>query len=769
MGGLLDRLGLGVVLEFYGEDAVKGMNKVNAAAGEMRAGLSKIGSGATQAITALGPAFIAVEGAVAAAVQRFATFEESIAKIGTLLPGGMSEAWKFAGDLEKMSIRFGKAATDVGEGGFQAISAGVKAAEMTSFMDVAMKSAASGFTNTATAVDGLTNLLNAYHLPVRETMRLSDQMFMANQIGKTTFEELAHSIGNVAPTAYLAGVQSDELLSSIAAMTLVGIDTATAVVSVNQALLAFVKPSREAEKAAKKYGIELNSAALKSKGFLKAIADIDAKIGGNEELLATIFGNVRSFRAAATLATGEGRKVFEDTIKSVRGSAGITERNFADVSKTIKFKFAQALQVADAAARRVGKAFVEVFGLGDLDPTKGEAFLDRIESGARRLFESVKRGWEAMDLPGKLHSLAGFADRLSQAFDKVTAGGGDKVLGNIAAFVALGAVLGPVALAIMPIVGALGGLWTMMSGVASLAGGWGALWAGLGAAAWPVALAIGAVVAAAEAVRTNAQGAGTAFGEFAGVLSQVWDSAKNLWDALATGLAPVFSMITNIAGAILVPVFDVLGSVLSQIGDLFDDVAGFVRQLARVLWPIADFVRDVLGPVISFMGKILLEMFVAPFRLGIWFASQVFRVLTSVAGVIGDVIEAVMEFLGITRADDIVKGAGGASGPMPEAGLKTNADGSVSFVTETAPAEAASQSIADSQAAQARATGEAAAAAASKVQLNNTTTVNVDGREVARAVGKQNLELSERAGANVTPWQRRMIIERGAVPAAGRA
>lgn len=765
--GLLDKIGLGVVLEFYGEDAVKGMNKVNKAAGDMRAGLSKIGTGASQAITSLAPAFLAIGAGVAGSVQRFAEFEEGIAKIGTLLPGGIAEAWKFADAIEGMSRKFAKSTTDVAEGAFQAISAGIKAAETTAFMDVALKSAASGFTSTATAVDGLTNLLNAYHLPVSETMRLSDQMFMANQIGKTTFDELARSIGNVAPTAALAGVQSDELLSSIAAMTLVGIDTATAVVSVNQALLAFIKPSREAEKAAKKYGIELTTAALKSKGFLGAIAEIDRKIGGNEELLATIFGNVRSFRAAATLATGEGRKVFEDTIRSVQASAGITERNFADVSKTIKFKFAQALQLADAAARRVGKSFVEVFGLGDIDPTRAEGLLDRIEGGARRLFESVKRGWIAMDLPGKLQSLAGVADRISGAFDRMTGGGGDKVLGNIAAIAALGAVLSPVALAIVPVMGALSGLWTMMSGIAGLAGGWGALWAGMGAAAWPVALAVGAVVAAIGAVWTNAQGAGTAFGEFGAVLGRVWASATNLFDGLSTALAPVFSILTNLIGAVLVPVFDVLGSVLSQVGDLFDDVAGYARQLARILWPLADFARDVLGPVISFLGRIMLEGLVAPFRVAVWFASQVFRALTEVAGVIGDVIDAVMEFLGITRADDLVKGAA-ATGPLPEAVLRTNPDGSVDLLAESSPAEEAAQSIADTQATQAQGTGAAAAAAAAKLQLNATTSVNVDGREVARAVGRHNLELTERAGANVTPWQRRMIVERGAVPATGR-
>jgi hypothetical protein len=53
------------------------------------------------------------------------------------------------------------------------------------------------------------------------------------------------------------------------------------------------------------------------------------------------------------------------------------------------------------------------------------------------------------------------------------------------------------------------------------------------------------------------------------------------------------------------------------------------------------------------------------------------------------------------------------------------------------------------------------------VEDKSETTVNVplkiDGERVAFATAKHNKEVSDRAGFRATPWQRRMVLEHGAV------
>jgi TP901 family phage tail tape measure protein len=51
-----------------------------------------------------------------------------------------------------------------------------------------------------------------------------------------------------------------------------------------------------------------------------------------------------------------------------------------------------------------------------------------------------------------------------------------------------------------------------------------------------------------------------------------------------------------------------------------------------------------------------------------------------------------------------------------------------------------------------------------KRQLNVNNCLNVDGREVAYASGRHKQELSERGGFKTTPFQRKMLLEQGALP-----
>jgi TP901 family phage tail tape measure protein len=53
------------------------------------------------------------------------------------------------------------------------------------------------------------------------------------------------------------------------------------------------------------------------------------------------------------------------------------------------------------------------------------------------------------------------------------------------------------------------------------------------------------------------------------------------------------------------------------------------------------------------------------------------------------------------------------------------------------------------------------------VYLQNT--VNIDGKKVAGSLSKHQQEIQERAGFKATPWQRRMMLEQGAMPATASA
>ena len=82
---------------------------------------------------------------------------------------------------------------------------------------------------------------------------LANQFLITQNKGKTTFGELASSIGGVAPTAKAAGVGVDQLLAGVASLTANGVGTSEAMTGIKAALSNVIKPSSEAEKMAKSW------------------------------------------------------------------------------------------------------------------------------------------------------------------------------------------------------------------------------------------------------------------------------------------------------------------------------------------------------------------------------------------------------------------------------------------------------------------------------------------------------------------------------------
>ena len=82
-------------------------------------------------------------------------------------------------------------------------------------------------------------------------------MLQTQNYGKTTFGELASSIGQVTPVANSLNVSTDELFSSIAILTKNGINTSSAITGLKAAYSNILKPTADASKTAKQLGIDL--------------------------------------------------------------------------------------------------------------------------------------------------------------------------------------------------------------------------------------------------------------------------------------------------------------------------------------------------------------------------------------------------------------------------------------------------------------------------------------------------------------------------------
>ena len=272
----------------------------------------------------------------AASVVFAGDFEESGNKVSTIADTTVMSMEEINKGVLKMSDDLGISATELNNTLYQTLSATGDTSNALSYVEVASKAAIGGFTDTTTAVDGLTTVLNAYGQKGTKAMKdISDQMIVAQNYGKTTFGDMAANLGNVIPITASLNVGTKELFASIATLTKNGIGTAEAITGIKAALSNVIKPSKEASDMASSLGIEFNSAHLKSVGWSKFLGEVSEKTGGNTEKMAKLFGSVEALNSVTVLAT-TGSKDFAGALKAMEQSAGATQAAFEKMDNGAK-------------------------------------------------------------------------------------------------------------------------------------------------------------------------------------------------------------------------------------------------------------------------------------------------------------------------------------------------------------------------------------------------------------------------------------------------
>ena len=115
---------------------------------------------------------------------------------------------------------------------YSIVSAGHDGADGMKILEVSAKAAVGGLTETETAADAITTILNAYKMSAEEAGTVSDQLFTTVRLGKTTFGELGASIAQVAPIAAAYGISIDQVLGAVASLTKQGTPTAQAMTQI---------------------------------------------------------------------------------------------------------------------------------------------------------------------------------------------------------------------------------------------------------------------------------------------------------------------------------------------------------------------------------------------------------------------------------------------------------------------------------------------------------------------------------------------------------
>ena len=253
----------------------------------------------------VGIGMTAVGGTIAAglgvAVSAASEFQSGLNKLATL---GVKDL-DAAGEAVKNVVRLtGADLQDAFTGAYDAVSAGIPEENLYAFLEEGATAAVAGMTDFSTTVDYAKTMVNVFGTEVGDAM---DQAFTAVRFGVTTFDELSGSIGKLAPTWKAAGLASDEMLASIAAVTKQGLSTSEAVTGLKAAFTNIIKPAGESAEIIEALGLEFDAASLKTKGWGQFLADLTE--------------DIRTNKAEAIGA----KEAIEETIRQYEEAAGGTE------------------------------------------------------------------------------------------------------------------------------------------------------------------------------------------------------------------------------------------------------------------------------------------------------------------------------------------------------------------------------------------------------------------------------------------------------------
>jgi TP901 family phage tail tape measure protein len=217
--------------------------------------------------------------------------------------------------------------TDVVEANYELQSSGRSAAESIKDTRVAAQAAVAGFTTTRVAVDGITTATNAWKGSIDDAEQASDILFVGVNRGKVRFDELAASIGNVAPTASALGVSFQETVGAIAALSLQGVRTSTAVEGLRSALINIQAPTEGFKRDYRALAEDFDASRLARDGFLKFLTDFDRDSGGSRDALKALFSDTTAFNTALGLLS-EGGRVYQSVLADMATASGSTQQAF---------------------------------------------------------------------------------------------------------------------------------------------------------------------------------------------------------------------------------------------------------------------------------------------------------------------------------------------------------------------------------------------------------------------------------------------------------
>ena len=432
-------------VELYANDnkLTRGLNRASKRLKAFGAGVKKIGMSMAK-LSAVMAAPLVAGGKV------FADFEQQLAKVSTMLDNPAKHMDTYKKAIRDMAVEFGESTEALANGLYDILSASIPAEKALDVLTVAVKAAKGGMTDTATAADALTTVLNSYGLSADRAQDVSDLLFTVVKRGKLTFADLAPTIGLVASVASSAGVSLDEMGAAIATMTRSGVRSERAVTALANIIKSFLTPTEESVEAARALGFEMSVATLQTEG-LAGVFERIKKLP--PDTVAKLFPNIRALRGVIpALKNIEG---FEKDLQLMAKRAGSADEAFEKMAGTLAHLFGQVKESAKVVLSVTGEALAKSLG-------KAAATIKKYAKG---IVDLIQKNQQVVVTIAKIVAIVGAAGVALIILGTVISGIGAAFGAVVSVITAFGIAIGVVGSVLAAVLSPLGLVITAVAGL----------------------------------------------------------------------------------------------------------------------------------------------------------------------------------------------------------------------------------------------------------------------------------------------------------------
>lgn len=328
--------------------------KMKAKIQDVSKNLEKIGKTATIA----GGAML---GMSAVNLKLAADFEKQMANVSTLIDTNVENFGAIKEEVLEIAKRTPVALDGLTSALYDIRSAGISADDQFQVLEKSAQLGLTGLGSTSEAVDLVTSSLNAFQLKGEKAAKVYDTIFKTVKFGKTTISGIAQGFGSVAGTVAAAGIELDDYLAAVAALTTTGQPAAQAHHQLKAAIAGMTRESDDAKEVFKQLGVHsFKELIQKSGGMVNAFKAIADKVKGNDSAILSLFGSTMAFNAVVGLTTKQSQ-AYVDTLESMRHGVNLVDEGYQKQLNTEHAQMQRLKNLMQTVAIDLGEALAPAF------------------------------------------------------------------------------------------------------------------------------------------------------------------------------------------------------------------------------------------------------------------------------------------------------------------------------------------------------------------------------------------------------------------------